>query len=296
MICGEFERLDARTFAAVSEAVRGAETTPSGLNLHEAAFRDARDEPTERSVFEHSPAVGLAPIDVKWDDVGAWASVYDVNTKSDDGSVLNGDVMALDTTNSLVRSSGRLVVVIGMNDLIVVDTKDALLVTDRKHAQQVKLVVEKLKSGGRAEVVTHPFRKHVWGGIEEIETRPGYRLEILTVLPGSTMQINGSGTGTSFLSVVAGHGTYLENDVRSNTQLEIGSMLPIERQTRVSLTNHAGSDLRAFLLSMTPVARDPVRESGRTAADARGGLCVESARRFCSWRAAPSRQRLPRPT
>ncbi len=256
LICAEFQRLDPRTYAAVSEAVLAAEVTANGINLEEIAFRDARDEPTERSVFENSPAISLAPIDVKWDDVGAWASVYDVNTKSDDGNVVNGDVMALETTNSLIRSDGRLVVVIGMNDLIVVDTKDALLVTDRKHAQHVKLVVEKLKSGGRTEVVTHPFHNHAWGGIEAMASSSDYKLDMLTVLPGSTMRINGHGLGASFLSVVAGRGSYLENDVRTSDSLELGSILAIDKDTEVSLTNTGDYDLRAFLLSTTPVQPD----------------------------------------
>ncbi len=252
VICAEFLRLDPRTYAAVADAVAGAGVTPRGLTLNETAFRDARDEPTERSVFENSDAIALAPLDVKWDDVGAWASVYDVNTKSDDGNVTNGDVMALDTTNSLIRSDGRLVVVIGMNDVIVVDTKDALLVTDRKHAQQVKLVVEKLKSAGRAEVVSHPFRSHAWGRIEAIASYPDYRLEMLTLLPGSTMQINGHGVGASFLSVVAGRASYLLNRQGNDQTLALGSMLTIDQHTEVSLTNTADHDLRAYLLSTTP--------------------------------------------
>jgi mannose-1-phosphate guanylyltransferase / mannose-6-phosphate isomerase len=252
VIAEEFRRLDHRTHDAVTDAVRLAEVTPNGITLDEDAFREARDEPTERSVFENSPAISLAPIDVKWDDVGAWASVYDVNTKSDDGNVTNGDVMTLDTTNSLIRSDGRLVVVIGMNDVIVVDTKDALLVTDRKHAQQVKLVVEKLKSGSRTEVVSHPFRNHAWGGIEALAKKPDYRLDMLTLLPGSTMQINGHGLGASFLSVVAGQGTYLEDRIGNDRTLELGSMLEIDKDTEISLTNTADYDLQAFLLSTTP--------------------------------------------
>lgn len=253
VICDEFRRLDPRTFAAVTRAVEDARPTDHGITLHEAAFRDARDEPTERAIFENSPAIALAPIDVQWDDVGAWASVYDVNTKSDAGNVTNGDVMTLDTTNSLIRSDGRLVVVVGMDNVIVVDTKDALLVTDREHAQQVKTVVEKLKSGGRREVVSHAYRNHAWGGIEALLTEdPDYRLEKLTVLPGSTMKINGHGLGDSFLSVVAGQGTYIE-DARGNDQtLELGTMLTIDKDTEISLTNNATSELHAILLSTTP--------------------------------------------
>lgn len=258
VISMEFRRLDPHTHAAVTKAVGAAKVTRNRITLNEAAFREARDEPTERLIFEHSPAISLAPIDVKWDDVGAWTSVHDVNTKSDDGNVINGDVMTLDTTNSLIRSDGRLVVVIGMNDVIVVDTKDALLVTNRKHAQHVKLVVEKLKSSGRAEVVSHPFRNQAWGGVEELATDPDYRMEMLTLLPGSTMQINGHGLGSSFLSVVSGKGTYLEDRKVNDQTLTLGSMLTIAKDTEISLTNTANHNLHAFLLSTTPaVLADP---------------------------------------
>ncbi len=253
VISEEFRKLEPRTHAAVTEAVSAAKPTRNGIVLNEAAFREARDEPTERAIFENSSVIALAPIDVKWDDVGAWASVYDVNAKSDDGNVTNGDVMTLDTTNSLIRSDGRLVVVVGMNDVIVVDTKDALLVTDRAHAQQVKLVVEKLKSGGRSEVVSHPFRNHAWGGIESLADNPEYRLEKLTVLPGSTIAINGHGLGDSFLSVVSGTGTYLEDNKGNDQTLELGSMLTIDKDTEVSLTNPSDQDMHAFLLSTTPM-------------------------------------------
>ncbi len=251
VICEEFKRLEPRTYAAVAEAVAAATPTRNGITLNEPAFREARDEPTERAIFENTPTISLAPIDVKWDDVGAWSSVYDVNTKSDDGNVTNGDVMLLDTTNSLVRSDGRLVVVVGMKDVIVVDTKDAVLVMDKKHSQQVKLVVEKLKSSGRAEVESHPFRNHAWGGSEALVSEPNYRMEKLTLLPGSTMKINGYGTGDSFLSVVSGQGVYLEGREGNDCTLELGSMLTIDKEVELTLTNNGVYDLHAFLLSTT---------------------------------------------
>ena len=280
VICEEFRRLEPQTFAAVAEAVAAALPTRNGITLNETAFREARNEPTERAIFENTPAISLAPIDVKWDDVGAWSSVYDVNPKSDDGNVTNGDVMTLGTTNSLVRSDGRLVVVVGMNDVIVVDTKDAVLVMDKKHSQQVKLVVEKLKSSGRAEVESHVFRNHAWGGCESLASEPNYRLEKLTLLPGSTMKINGHGLGDSFLSVVSGRGVYLEGRDTTDQTLELGSMLTIDKDIEITLSNNATADLHAILLSTTvplktkvphPVGRSgPIRSVPNTPAVVNG--------------------------
>lgn len=252
VICAEFRRLDPHTYTAVSQAVSGAEIKGNHFILNEPAFRVARNEPTERAIFENSPLISLAPVHVQWNDVGAWTSVHDVNPKSDDGNVITGDVLALDSTNSLIQGDGRLVVVIGMNDVIVVDTKDALLVTDRKNAQKVKFVVEQLKSEGRREVISHPFRKHVWGGIEALANDVEYQLDMLTLLPGSTMKINGHGLGASFLSVVSGEATYLEDSKGNDTTLALGSMLTIDKHTEISLTNTAAYDMQAFLLSTTP--------------------------------------------
>ena len=248
----EFQRLEPKTYDDVTQAVAEATADQSGITLEPQAFRRTRNEPTERLIFERSPDVYLAPITVKWDDIGAWAAVYDVNPKCDDGNVKNGDVLTLDTTNSLIRSDGRLVVVVGMDDVIVVDTKDALLVTNRAHAQKVKQVVEALKSGNRAEVVRHMYHSKPWGKVEDLISEAGYKLELLTVRPGSTAQINGHGVGASFLSVVTGEGSYREDLVLPSHAIKLGAMLSIDKDTEVSLTNTQATDLQALLLSTGP--------------------------------------------
>lgn len=255
VICAEFARLDPATFKAVQQALLLSRPRSNGMLLDQVAFAMATDNPTERAVFERSTAVSMAPISVKWDDVGAWAAVYDVNHKSADGNVTSGDVLAVDTTNSLIRSDGRLVVVVGMQDMIVVDTKDALLVTDRAHAQQVKQVVDTLKANGRDEVVTHPYHTKPWGGVEALLQDASYKLEMLTLRPGSTMQINGHGLGDSFLSVVTGEGSYSEDATPLNRPLSLGAMLAINRNTEISLTNTQATDLQALLLSITAAPR-----------------------------------------
>ena len=248
-IVQEFQRFEPESYAAVLAAVQNGTTGPEGISLEARSFAKALSEPTERAIFERSAAIALAPITVKWDDIGAWAAVYDVNPKSPDGNVTTGDVLAMHTTNSLIRSDGRLVVVVGMDDVIVVDTKDALLVTNRAHAQHVKQVVDVLKSTGRPEVVSHMFHTTAWGGVENLISDTAYKLEMLTVRPGSTAQINGYGIGASFLSVVTGQGSYLEDRAEPRMPLAIGAMLSIDKDTMVSLTNTQATDLQAILLS-----------------------------------------------
>ncbi len=249
VIEAEFRRLDPATHAAVVRAVDRGRALSDCLALDETAFSDARDAPTETAVFEQSPLVSLACLDVRWDDVGAWAAVYDVNDKSEDGNVLAGDVMALGTTNSLIRSDGRLIVVVGMTDVIVVDTKDALLVTDRSHAQEVKYAVERLKGANRAEVRSHPYRSYAWGGVEALKSETDCRVEMLTLRPGASLQISGRDNSTRFLSVISGEARCLGGPVGQDHFLARGSMLTIADDAEMNVTNIADHDLRALLLS-----------------------------------------------
>jgi mannose-1-phosphate guanylyltransferase / mannose-6-phosphate isomerase len=255
-IVAEFGRLEPATLGAVRAAIAGATRVAQGTILQDFAFRHARSEPTERMIFEKSPLVALAPITVRWNDIGAWAAVYDVNAKTEGGNVTNGDVVAMDTTNSLIRADGRLVVVVGMNDVIVVDTKDALLVTNRAHAQNVKQVTELLKTNGRPEIESHTFHTTPWGGVEDLLSKTGYKLELLTVRPGLTAKINGHGIGTSFLSVVAGEGQFFENSTRPALPIITGTIREIDKDTQVSLTNVLNTDLQAILLSMGHEAKN----------------------------------------
>ena len=230
-------------------AVENAADVASCIVLEEGAFCLALDEPTERAIFENSTAMCLARIDVRWNDIGAWTAVFDVNQKSADGNVTDGDVMTLGTTNSLIRGDDRLVVVIGLDDVIVVDTKDALLVTDRANAQRVKQVVERLQSNGRDEVQSHRFRSRSWGGVEALRAAAGYKMDMLTVLPGASVLINGHGQGESFLSVVAGEGLYQDDHGSDDATLRLGNMITIDRDTQARLTNTTTGNLHAMLLS-----------------------------------------------
>ena len=108
----EFRRLDPTTHAAVTAAVDQAEFRTLGIVLNEAAFRRATNEPTERQIFERTPAIALAPLHgIEWDDVGAWNAVYQISEPDADGNVLHGDVVTVNTRNSLIQSDSRLVAV-----------------------------------------------------------------------------------------------------------------------------------------------------------------------------------------
>ena len=150
-IIEEYEKFDPETANNVRRSVMGASPFPEALYLDADAFSQTVAEPTEKAVFEKTDRIATVPLDVTWSDVGSWDAMYEVSKPDADGNVLQGDVIVVDLKNSLVRSADRLISVVGLSDVIVVDTTDAILVTRRSASQNVKEVVERLKTRGRSE-------------------------------------------------------------------------------------------------------------------------------------------------
>jgi mannose-1-phosphate guanylyltransferase/mannose-6-phosphate isomerase len=239
----EFSRLDPVTHAAVTAALGAAELRTLGILLDEESFRQAVNEPTERQVFERTPAIALAPLHgVVWDDVGAWNAVYKVSDQDADGNVLHGDVIAMNTRNSLVQSETRLVAVIGMQDTVVIDTPDAVLVTKRAHSQDVKQLVDRLKAGKRREVRTHVTRDMPWGRIETLDSDMGNDMRIMTVQRQASVQVNGTGVGPSLVTVLSGEGRCLIEGAEITVRR--GQTIAIEPDEALPLHNVGEGDLK----------------------------------------------------
>ena len=250
IIIEEFLRFDPHTFYTVSEAVTGATREENTIHLESKAFAKATSEPTERLVFERSPTTALAPaLNIEWDDVGAWSAVQKISAQSEDGNVKTGDVFAMDTKNSLIQSDGRLVAVIGLRDMIVIDTPDALLVMNRENAQNVKQVVDHLKSQSRREVQSHVIRETSWGRVEPLSKAQGYDMRMIVVAPGATVRVNGTGIGPSLLTFINGGAVY-EVDGKSITAKR-GESVTIAADVILPMTNKTGRELRAMQLMLT---------------------------------------------
>ncbi len=154
-VIAEYAKFDPQTVADVSHAVQSGTRRDGSLFLDAASFARAQSKPTEQVVFEKSDKMALVAMDVSWNDVGSWRAMFDISSRDRNGNVLQGDVIAHDAVNSMVRSDSRLVSIVGLSDVIVIDTPDALLVTRRDKTQSVKDVVEKLKATQRVEAKRH---------------------------------------------------------------------------------------------------------------------------------------------
>jgi len=131
----------------------------------------------------------VLPISVGWNDVGSWSALWEVAQQDGNGNAHHGDVVALDCRNTLAWGDGRLVAMIGLEDVVVVDTDDSVLVAHKDHVQDVKTVVAQLKAAGRSEPTLHRKVYRPWGAYDSIDMGPRHQVKRITVKPGAALSL-----------------------------------------------------------------------------------------------------------
>ncbi|MCX7102636.1 MAG: mannose-1-phosphate guanylyltransferase/mannose-6-phosphate isomerase [Methylobacter sp.] len=141
------------------------------------------------SVQSNTGEVVVVPLAANWSDVGAWDALWEIGSKDEQGNVLMGDVIAVDTIDTLVLSSKRLVACVGLSNVIVVETPDAILVADKAHLQKVKEVVAKIKAAGRSETDAHRKINRPWGWYDCIDDGDRFQVKRIMVNPGASLSL-----------------------------------------------------------------------------------------------------------
>lgn len=185
----EMEQHRPDILAACRIALSHAEADSHFLHVPAEQFALCPDESVDYAVMEQT-AVGLVvPLDAGWNDLGSWSAIWDVGPHDANKNRLEGDVLAIDTHNCLVQSHHRLVATVGLQDLIVIETKDAVLIANKHDSQQVKEVVKRLQSEERAEFVTHPLVNRPWGHYDTVDKGERYQVKRISVLPGECLSL-----------------------------------------------------------------------------------------------------------
>ena len=149
------------------------------------SFLDSPSDSIDYAIMEHSDKVAVVPMDGGWSDLGSWESFYEIADKDTDCNACEGDVMLSDTTGCYLKSTGRLIAAVGVRNLAVIETKDAVLVADRSKTQDVKAIVNLLKANNRTETDLHPLVHRPWGHYETLVLADGFQVKRITVHPGS---------------------------------------------------------------------------------------------------------------
>jgi mannose-1-phosphate guanylyltransferase/mannose-6-phosphate isomerase len=174
---------------ACRTAFAGAKRDTDFLRLDRAAFEACPSDSIDYAVMEKTDAACVLPVDIGWNDVGSWAALWQVTAHDDKGNARHGDVIALDCRGSYAWSERRLVALIGLDDVVVADTDDALLVAKKDRVQQVKDVVAQLKDGQRGEAVLHRKVYRPWGAYDSIDMAERFQVKRITVKPGAALSL-----------------------------------------------------------------------------------------------------------
>ena len=135
------------------------------------------------------PAGVVIPLSAGWSDVGAWEALWKALPKDEHGNVAQGDVLLQDSTNTLAMSDGRLIACVGVNDLVVVETADAIVVVHKDKTQDVKMIVDRLKAAGRTEGQTHRKVFRPWGSYDSVDNGARFQVKRIVVKPGATLSL-----------------------------------------------------------------------------------------------------------
>jgi mannose-1-phosphate guanylyltransferase/mannose-6-phosphate isomerase len=153
------------------------------------AFSDCPADSIDYAVMEKTDDAWVVPADLGWSDVGSWSAMLDASDRDAEGNHLSGDVVALDTRGSYLQANHRLLAAVGVEDLVVVETADAVLIAARDEVQKVKDLVERLKTDGREEYQTHREVFRPWGSYEGVERGERYQVKRITVKPGEKLSL-----------------------------------------------------------------------------------------------------------
>ena len=159
------------------------------VRLNEEAFKACPDDSIDYAVMEKTADAVMVPLDAGWSDVGSWSSLWDISGKDDHGNATQGDVILHDTHNTYVRSEKKLIATVGVDNLVITESDDAILVSSKDRVQDVKKIVERLKEEDRTEAKLHRKVYRPWGAYDSIDNGERFQVKRITVKPGAQLSL-----------------------------------------------------------------------------------------------------------
>jgi len=224
---------------AARKAFAGASDDLGFLRLGKEAFLACPAEAIDRAVMERTAHAAVIPAEFEWSDVGSWEALWDIAQKDADGNAARGDVQLQDTKGSLVFGERRLVATLGVEDLIIVDTDDALLVADRARSQDVREVVEDLKRANRSEHLSHTRVYRPWGYYESVDAGERFQVKRLMVKPGAALSLQLHRKRAEHWVVVSGTARVTRGEEIFDLQENQSTFIPVGTKHRLE---NAGSE------------------------------------------------------
>jgi mannose-1-phosphate guanylyltransferase len=185
----ELEHYRPDIYAACVQAMTEVDPDLDFIRVDQQAFLACPAESIDYAVMEKTAAAVVVPLDARWSDVGSWSSLWDISAKDPQGNVQKGDVLSYQCNNNYIFAETALVATVGVDDVVVVQTKDAVLVAAKDQVQDVKAIVQQLKNAGRSEYKIHREVYRPWGKYDAIDQGQRYQVKHITVNPGQKLSV-----------------------------------------------------------------------------------------------------------
>ena len=230
------------------DVLRAAEACHAHAINHESPVEFARDaflaQPDisiDYAIMERAPKVAVVPATFDWSDIGSWKAMSDLDEADGDGNRVRGQAILVESTNCYIQSDTRMVAAVGVNDLVIVDTGDAVLVSHRERAQQVKLVVERLRATNHAAASVHQTVHRPWGSYTVLEDAHDCKVKRLTVKPGHVLSLQLHHRRSEHWTVVEGTAKVRVGEREFLLNRNESTYIPMDTVHR--LENPTGSDI-----------------------------------------------------
>ncbi|MCF7970873.1 MAG: mannose-1-phosphate guanylyltransferase/mannose-6-phosphate isomerase [Methylococcaceae bacterium] len=185
----ELEKFAPDMLAACRSAFLAAKVDIDFVRLDKELFAQCPPDSIDYAVMEKTDKAVVIPLDAHWNDVGSWSALWDVRVKDSRGNALSGDVLALDTENSFIHSENKLIAVVGVKDLVIVETDDAVMVAPKDRVQEVKDIVAVLKKQQRCEADLHRKVYRPWGHYDSVDNGERHKTKRIVVKPGAKLSV-----------------------------------------------------------------------------------------------------------
>ena len=237
----ELKKFRPGIYQACENSISGAKVDLDFLRVDKDMFESCASESVDYAVMENTAEALMIPLDAGWTDIGSWSSVWDLSEKDINGNVARGDVISYGTHNSYIETHGQLVASVGVDDLVIIATKDAIMVADKNSIQHAKTIVQQLKDDGRSEwqLSREVFRP--WGKYEAIDSGESYQVKRITVNPGEKLSVQMHHHRAEHWIVVSGSArvtnggeTFLLSENQS-TFIPIGVVHSLENPGKINL-------------------------------------------------------------
>lgn len=159
------------------------------MRVQADSFAACPDDSIDYAVMEKTDLAAVVPLDAGWSDIGSWSALWEIGEKDQNGNVTKGDVLAQNTANSFIHADHKWVATLGAENLVVVETKDAVLVAHKDSVQDVKKVMNAIKNDGRREHMNHREVYSPWGVYDSIDSGKRYKVKRITVQPGAKLSV-----------------------------------------------------------------------------------------------------------